>query len=101
MRPYKPEDIEHVRDVTRPFSDTHGEPVAWGADGAAILGIADIMKPDFGDPPEMREAEVPVFWGCGVTPQLAVMDSKTPGRVISHSPGHMLYVERAPLRRRA
>jgi len=29
MRPYKPEDVERVRDITRPFLETHGEPIAW------------------------------------------------------------------------
>lgn len=93
MRPYKPELVEVVRDTTRPFVETHGEPVAWGWDGTAALGIEDIHKPDFGDASEFREGEVPVFWGCGVTPQLAVMDSKIPGRVVSHAPGHMLVTD--------
>jgi len=64
MRPYKPEDIEHVRKVTRPFVKTHGEPVAWGWEGAKDLGIKDIAKPDFGPPTQFREDEVPVFWVC-------------------------------------
>lgn len=93
MRPYRPEQIEAVRNLTRPFVDTHGEPVAWGAEGAAKLGITDIMKPDFGDAPDFQEGEIPCFWGCGVTPQLAVMDSKIPGRVISHKPGSMLVMD--------
>lgn len=29
MRPYKPEDVERVRDITRPYLETHGEPIAW------------------------------------------------------------------------
>lgn len=29
MRPYKPEDIERVRAITRPYLETHGEPIAW------------------------------------------------------------------------
>lgn len=29
MRPYKVEDIERVRDTTRPYLETHGEPIAW------------------------------------------------------------------------
>lgn len=29
MRPYRPEDIERVRDITRPYLETHGEPIAW------------------------------------------------------------------------
>jgi uncharacterized protein YcsI (UPF0317 family) len=29
MRPYKLEDVERVREITRPYVETHGEPVAW------------------------------------------------------------------------
>lgn len=65
MRPYPPEAIEQVRDLTRPFIRTHGEPIAWGAEGAAALGIDDPegKNPDFGDASEIREGEVPVYWG--------------------------------------
>ncbi|GAA5962139.1 hypothetical protein JCM8115_006603 [Rhodotorula mucilaginosa] len=95
MRPYPPEAIEQVRDLTRPFIRTHGEPIAWGAEGAAALGIDDPegKNPDFGDASEIREGEVPVYWGCGVTPQLSVMDSKIPEIVCGHSPGHMLLLD--------
>jgi hypothetical protein len=44
--------------------------------------------PDFGDPVDVRDGEVPVFWACGVTPQAAVMASRPP-LAICHAPGHM------------
>ena len=62
MRPYLPQDIERVRDVTRPFVKTHGEPVAWGWEAAREFGIKDIDNPDFGDAVKFEEGEVPVFW---------------------------------------
>lgn len=62
MRPYRPEDIDKVREVTRPFLSTHGEPVAWGWEAMQRLGIADIQRPDFGEAPVIHEGEVPVFW---------------------------------------
>jgi uncharacterized protein YcsI (UPF0317 family) len=62
MRPYKPEDVERVRDVTRPFEGMHGEPIAWGWDAVRDLGIEDIERPEFGEGVEVREGEVPVFW---------------------------------------
>lgn len=62
MRPYRPEQIERVREVTRPYLATHGEPIAWGWDGAKTLGITDIDRPDFGEPQQLEEGEVPVFW---------------------------------------
>ncbi|KAI8215213.1 putative hydro-lyase [Colletotrichum sp. SAR 10_76] len=83
MRPYKVSDVEKVRDITRPFVATHGEPVAWGWDGAARIGVTDVTKPQWGDPAVKADGKtlfghddeeyVPVFWGCGVTPQEAVM----------------------------
>ncbi|GJN93251.1 hypothetical protein Rhopal_006298-T1 [Rhodotorula paludigena] len=95
MRPYPPSAIERVRDLTRPFVRAHGEPVAWGAAGAAALGIDDLkgQRPDFGGVSAVHEGEVPVYWGCGVTPQLVVMDSKLPEVVMGHAPGHMLILD--------
>lgn len=66
MRPYPPSVIERVRDLTRPFVRAHGEPVAWGAAGAAALGIDDPkgQRPDFGGVSEVHDGEVPVYWGA-------------------------------------
>ena len=47
----------------------HGGPVHMGDPGK--IGIKDIDHPDYGDPVEIREGEIPVFWACGVTPQAA------------------------------
>lgn len=95
MRPYQPKDVEKVRSITRPFTKTHGEPIAWGWEAVTELGIKDIHHPDFGDPASFEEGEVPVFWGCGVTPQVAVMaaGNKIPGLVMAHKPGHMLVLD--------
>ncbi|GAA5846638.1 hypothetical protein JCM3766R1_005794 [Sporobolomyces carnicolor] len=92
MRPYPKECLEQVRSITRPFVLAHGEPIAWGVEGARSLGIRDPdgSSPDYGDPSEIREGEIAVYWGCGVTPQLAVQDSNLPELVLGHSPGHML-----------
>lgn len=101
MRPYKKADLESVRDLTRPFVSTHGEPVAWGWEAVKQLGIKDINAPEFGDRPlafdggdfEQGGEFMPVFWGCGVTPQVAVMKAQLPGIVMGHAPGHMLIVD--------
>ncbi|RJE27439.1 hypothetical protein PHISCL_00173 [Aspergillus sclerotialis] len=95
MRPYKPEDVERVRDVTRPYLSTHGEPVAWGWDGAKKLGIENVHRPDFGEPQVFEEGEIPVFWACGVTPQMAVESAgeKIDGLVFAHEPGNMLVTD--------
>jgi uncharacterized protein YcsI (UPF0317 family) len=102
MRPYKRSDVERVRDLTRPFVTTHGEPIAWGWDGMRNLGISDIGKPDWGDAPLETDGRpldptnvdvVPVFWGCGVTPQEAVMRAGLRGTVLGHAPGHMILLD--------
>ena len=50
------------------------------------------MQADFGDAPEVRDGEIPVFWACGVTPQAAIMASEPPFAV-THSPGHMFITD--------
>ena len=55
-------------------------------------GIRDLDKPDFGDSVRIGPDEVPVFWACGVTPQVALMKNK-PDLVITHSPGHMFLTD--------
>ena len=90
MRPYKREDVERARDVTRPYRIAHGEPIAWG--DPAQLGIANLGRPDYGDAPSFEPGEVPVFWGCGVTPQSVIVASKLPF-AITHEPGHMFVTD--------
>ena len=58
----------------------------------AAIGVHDLAHPEFGDPVEIREGEVPVFWACGVTPQSIVMNSKPPF-AITHAPGCMLITD--------
>ncbi|KAI0383985.1 hypothetical protein F5Y04DRAFT_293426 [Hypomontagnella monticulosa] len=95
MRTYKENEIEFVRDITRPYLATHGEPVAWGWEGANRIGVRDVHAPDFGAKQEFRDGEVPVFWGCGVTPQNVVVaaGSKIEGFVMSHEPGYVLVTD--------
>jgi uncharacterized protein YcsI (UPF0317 family) len=40
----------------------------------------------------IREDEVPVFWACGVTPQVVVEHARPP-LCITHKPGHMLITD--------
>ena len=77
--------------ATSRYPGVHGAPVHIGDPSA--LGIADPMKPDFGDawPPE-NDSDVPVYWACGVTPQAVAMASK-PEFMITHSPGHMFITD--------
>ena len=70
--------------------NVHGAPVHLG--DPALIGIADIQKPDFGDPVTILPNELPVFWACGVTPQAVVMEAK-PEFCITHAPGKMLVTD--------
>jgi uncharacterized protein YcsI (UPF0317 family) len=87
MRPYTPEQAAIAYAVCEKLPGAHGAPVHVG-DPAAI-GIRDVHKPDEGEPTAILEGEIPVFWGCGVTPQAAVMEARPPV-CITHAPGHML-----------
>lgn len=95
MRPYKLKDLEMVRSITRQYRKTHGEPIDWGFDAVQRLGIASLEKPEFGEATEIGEDEIPVFWGCGVTAQVAAMSvaHEIDGLVIGHVPGHMLVLD--------
>lgn len=86
MRPYRRDQIERVTAVTARYPRMHGPPLHVG--DPSVLGIADIARPDFGEAVDIRADEVPVFWACGVTPQLA-LEAAAPTLAITHSPGCM------------
>ncbi len=90
MRPMTPENARLAYDITVKFPNVHGAPVHMG--DPSVVGVADIMKPDYGEAVEIREGEIPVFWPCGVTPQAAIEEAKPP-IVITHSPGHMFITD--------
>jgi uncharacterized protein YcsI (UPF0317 family) len=91
MRPLKPADAIRAVQITTRFPAVHGAPVHIGM--PELIGIKDIMKPEYGDPPQMNADEMPVFWACGVTPQSVVATVK-PEFCITHYPGCMLVTDR-------
>ena len=78
--------------ITARYPRMHGAPVEAGS--AAALGIADLSRPDFGDAVPLHPGEIPVFWACGVTPQLALAAAR-PDLAITHSPGCMFVTDLA------
>ena len=90
MRPIPYDQIVKAVTVSGALPQVHGTPVHIG--DPSVIGIKDINKPDFGDPVEIRDGEVPVFWACGVTPQSVLMSVK-PDFVITHAPGYMLITD--------
>ena len=91
MRPIPHEQVVKAVTCTARFPAVHGAPMHVGDPSA--IGVKDIDKPEFGDPPSIKPGEVPVFWACGVTPQAAVMQSKPPF-AITHAPGHMFIADK-------
>lgn len=87
MRPIRNEDVAQVIKICEAYPHAHGTPFHIG--DPADIGIADIASPDWGDPTPIEEGEVPVFWGCGVTTQIALAKAK-PEFAITHAPGAML-----------
>lgn len=90
MRPIPADRVADAVTISGRYPAVHGAPVHVGAPEA--LGIADLGRPDFGDPVAIRPGEIPVFWACGVTPQAAVMASRPPF-AITHAPGHMFITD--------
>lgn len=88
--------------ISSRYPDAHGAPVHIG-DGTSI-GINDLSCPDIvalahhdkiqhpemvGHGYEIEPGEVALWWGCGVTPQLAAIEAKVPF-MITHKPAHLL-----------
>ena len=77
--------------ITSQFPFVHGGPVHVG-DPTAI-GIKDLYQPDWGESPDSLSLDhVPMFWACGVTPQV-IMQTAKPSLCITHSPGCMLITD--------
>lgn len=91
MRPMPaPAAIRAIQICSR-FPAVHGAPIHLG--DPAHIGIADLDQPDFGDSVTIRHDDIPLFWACGVTPQVALEAARLP-LAITHKPGHMLISDR-------
>ena len=90
MRPMRAAAAIRAIQITSRFPDVHGAPVHVG--DPALIGIKDIMRPDYGDAVEVLPDELPVFWACGVTPQAAIVQAR-PEFCITHAPGAMLITD--------
>lgn len=90
MRAIPESRVSEAIEISRRFPLAHGAPVYWGDPEG--LGIADLSAPDWGDPSPIGPGEVPVFWACGVTPQVAIEAARLP-LCITHKPGHMLITD--------
>lgn len=90
MRAIPADRVEDAIRISERYPMSHGAPVYWGDPGH--LGIRDLSRPDWGDPAPVEEGQTPVFWACGVTPQVA-LEAAAPPICITHKPGHMLITD--------
>jgi len=84
MRPIPHHLVVKAVQLTSRFPGVHGSPIQIGY--AENIGIKDLDKVDFGGPLRIEPNEVPVFWACGVTPQVAALNAKL-DLMITHYPG--------------
>ena len=90
MRPIPEAQIELAYELSARYPHAHGAPIHVG-DPAAI-GITDLSRPDYGEPVPIHANEVPVFWGCGVTPQAVAVKARV-DLMITHEPAQMFVTD--------
>ena len=90
MRPFNAADAIRAIQVCTRFPSVHGAPIHLG--DPRLIGIGDLQAPDYGDAVLVHPTEIPLFWACGVTPQLA-LETAQPPFAITHSPGCMLVTD--------
>jgi uncharacterized protein YcsI (UPF0317 family) len=76
--------------VTSRLPDCLGGPVHIGDPGA--LGIQDVEHPDWGDGKPVKPGQTAMFWGCGLTAQMAAMESGIP-EMITQTVGRMFITD--------
>jgi uncharacterized protein YcsI (UPF0317 family) len=94
LRSFNGRDAIRAIQITTNFPRLHGAPIHIG--DPAQIGIGSLAKPDYGVPFEapngLPKGEIPVFWACGITPQLAIREAAIPF-AITHRSGHMLITD--------
>jgi uncharacterized protein YcsI (UPF0317 family) len=90
MRPIPGRLVSRTVTITSQLPSVHGAPVHIG--DPRVIGIRDLYKPEWGDPPRMDPGDVPVFWACSVTPQVVALNSK-PKIMITHLSANMFITD--------
>lgn len=94
MRAFPGHQVPDVVQLTARYPSGHGKPIHIG--DPAALGIKDLTRPDFGPVPHVPPNAVPVFWACGVTPQLVLPQLKS-HTLITHHAGYMFVFDHKPV----
>ena len=61
-----------------------------------MIGIKDLAHPDRGGnglATPLEPDEIPMYWGCGITPHAVALESKVPF-MITHCGWHMFVTDR-------
>ena len=90
MRPIPESQVDEAIRISGEQPLAHGAPVHIG--DPTGLGIPDLSTPDWGEDGGLLPGEVPVFWACGVTSQVACRNAE-PELMISHAPGSMFVTD--------
>jgi uncharacterized protein YcsI (UPF0317 family) len=90
MRPFRAADAIRAIQITSRFPAVHGAPIHLG--NPAQIGITDLGHPDYGDAVSVQPDELPLFWACGVTPQVAIEQARPP-LCVTHAPGAMIITD--------
>ncbi|RDW85269.1 hypothetical protein BP6252_02859 [Coleophoma cylindrospora] len=88
-RPVASRSVAKAVAITSRYPLAHGAPVHIGDPSA--IGI-DLSRPEWGTSCTVEGDYVPVFWPCGVTPQVAAIESKIP-EMITHKVSHMFVTD--------
>jgi len=91
MRAFRPADAIRAIQITSRFPMVHGAPVHFGL--PHLIGLHDLDGQCESKFIPFGEDEIPLFWGCGVTPQRAIENARPP-LCITHKPAHMLVTDR-------
>ena len=89
MRPIPAEKVTMATVISARYPRVHGGPIHIG--DPSLIGV-DLSLPYIGDKVKFLPGDIPVFWGCGVTPQNIALNAKIP-HMITHAPGHMFVTD--------
>ncbi|QHI97640.1 DUF1445 domain-containing protein [Xylophilus rhododendri] len=91
MRALRAADAIRAITVSQHFPQFHGQPIHLGAPG--LIGIEDLSQSYGGHGlTQLHEDELPVFWACGATAQMAALQARLP-LCITHHKAHMVVTD--------
>ncbi len=70
MRPFGQKDLPMVVAMTARLPNIHGAPIHIG--DSRRIGIEDLCDAKWGNPTRMDEKDIPVYWGCGYSANIAI-----------------------------